>query len=134
VIPSPSIYACLGVYGSFAPADLNGLVGVAAKTGRAGERSVRQPDRPGPDHDWWHYSTDAADSYDWAAQLDRLIALIDPVMQRFISYCDDHRLDCQVHLVASVPEGASTPIGTVAASQVAWMAAIGASLDIDVTL
>jgi hypothetical protein len=49
----PSIHACLSVWGSFDPADLTRLLGVEAKTRRAGD--VRPGGRT-EDDDLWHYS------------------------------------------------------------------------------
>jgi hypothetical protein len=141
VVPTPKIHACVSVFGRFDPAksdytrfdpaELDELVGVSARIGRKGDRVKHRADDIRLEHDFWHYSTTPEISYEWPEHLDRLITLLDPVLGRFVEFCDRHDLDREVHLVAEVPEDAKAPNGPLSVDHIAWIATLGAELDID---
>jgi hypothetical protein len=126
---APWIHSCLGVYGTFDPADLDRLLEVTATSGRKGEPK-RIGRRVGPkvhDQDWWHYSTEKSHSWDWPGKLHTILDLIGPHRAEFLAFTAD--LEVEVHLVAGAT--VSTPVGTIPREVIADLAALGCSLDMD---
>jgi len=123
---TPAIYACLDVSGSFDPHGLTAMLGADARITRAGEVRRNGAVR---EFDSWHFSTPKVASVDWPAQLDQVLELVRPRLDEFLTFCRVRALGVEVHLVAEM--SGETPIGSFTTDQIAYLALLGCSLDID---
>jgi uncharacterized protein DUF4279 len=123
----PEIRACLLICGSFDPHDLDRLLGVEASIHRAGE--IRRSGSP-REEDSWHFQAGPSRSFDWPAQLDKVLAVVRPHLDDFLAFCDSRSLYREIHLISTMTMD-GTPIGAFTADQVADVARLGCALDID---
>jgi hypothetical protein len=129
----PLISASLGVFGTFEPNELSGLVGVEGEVARRGDS------RPGGrrhGEDSWTFRTAEEPSLDWEGHLRRALAVTEGHEEQFARFCDDRQLERQVAVIAKMtapsPDGAAeTPLGTIPRELVERLATLGCALDID---
>jgi hypothetical protein len=122
----PEVSAGLLVCGSFDPRELSLLLGVDAAIGRAGEMRRNGVAR---EEDSWHYRTAKTRSFDWPERLEKALDIVRPHFSDFLAFCDRRSLYREIQLVSTMTHG--TPIGSFMAEQVADLARLGCSLDID---
>jgi len=123
----PNVRACLSASGDFDPVVLDDLFGVKARSHKAGDRI--SGGRRIAQTSLWHYSTPEERTVDLPAHIDSVLSVVRPHVTRFNELRRKLGFDVEFHIVAWIVEQA--PIGTVDTSALAEMAAIGASLNID---
>ncbi len=119
VADSPRLHATLTVTGVFASDELDQLLGT-------GDRSKSGTGSDG--RNWWTLEAES-EGVDWPGRLDQVIQPFRDPLAAYVRFRDLHEVKAQALLVAHMSR--STPIGSFSASQVADLALIGCSLEID---
>jgi hypothetical protein len=125
--PAPVTWACLFVVGSFDPDELTELLGVGAKTRRAGDKIGRLT----ASEESWHFSTPKQSSVDWPAAIEQVLAVVRPHEKELRAYKQKHGLRIRLDLCAEMYDNARTPLGGVSPETIAELARLDAGIDID---